>query len=172
MGLIGGALGGLTSAAGAIVSGKLLKQNLEDLKEARQGIQKQQEFSQAHMENGMYAQPGQSASFNAAQTATLEALRQANKEGNQGVTAGASEAAKAAGKAKATEVVGNMMSQAALQHEQQREAAYKTGQSSLQAWQQQDTNMLNYINQARTAQAQNIQAAAGGLAEAANSLPW
>lgn len=172
MGLIGGAIGGVASAAGAIASGNLLKKNLQDALEAREGIQDNMAFAKAHMEKGMYAQPGQSASFNAAQTSTLEALRQANKEAAQNVTGGASQAAKAAAKANAVDAAGNMMTQAALQNEQQREAAYKQGQSDIQSWQQQDTQMMNYINQARTAQAQNIQAAAGGVAQAANSLPW
>lgn len=172
MGLIGGAIGGVASAAGAIAAGNLLKKNLNDLQDKRQDVQNNMAFAKAHMEKGMYAQPGQSASFNAAQTATLEALRQANQEAAQNVTGGASQAAKAAAKAKAADVAGNMMTQAALQNEQQREAAYKQGQSDVQSWSNQDTNMLNYITQARTAQAQNIQAAAGGLAQAANSLPW
>lgn len=172
MGIIGGALGGITSAIGSIASGNLLNQNIRELREGKAEIDANKALAKAHMENGMYAQPGQSASFNAAQTATLEALRRVNQEAAQDVTGGASEAAKAAAKAKASEVAGNMMTQAALQNEQQREKAYQTGMSEMQSLQQQDMQMQNYINAARNQKAKNIEGAAGGFAGALNELPW
>lgn len=165
-------MGGVASAIGGISAGNKIARNIEDYQAQRDKIQANQDFSKAHMEAGMYAQPGQGASFNAAQTATLEALRQANQEAAQNVTGGASPAAKAAGKAAATSVAGKMMSQAAMQNEQQREQAYAQGQGAMQAWQQQDNQMLKYIADTRQQQAEAIKSAAGGAAGALNALSF
>ena len=157
MGLIGSAIGGAASVAGGLAAASVMKQNIKD-------AQARMAESKAHMTAKMYVGPNAAdmAAVTNAQQINQQSVNQANAQA--AVTGGTPEAVALAKQAGAQEVSSMLQNQAA-QREQRADAAWTEGQKEINNWQ-------NYINSARSAQAQAITQAAGGMAEAANSLPW
>lgn len=167
MGMIGSIVGGVTSAAGGIAAGRALSK----------GYRQQQEIFnnrindiKAHRDSIYYQDPTQSAENQAAVTNAQQVMDDANKraQATSVVTGGTDESA-ALAKQQAASTVGNMMQQQAVQGQSRKDNAWSSADSQIDTF-------SKYLADSKLAQAagkaQNIQQAAGGLASAANSLPW
>ena len=152
MGLIGAALGLGAGVAGGILSGNKLKdqeaiynQRMADIK--------------AHRDNVYYRDPTQTAENQAALTQAKEVMNEETKRAaaTAAVTGGTPEAV-ALAKKQASDTVGNILQQQAVQGAQKKE----------QAWQQSDAQLdaySKYLADSKAAQAASIAQAAGGLSK-------
>lgn len=167
MGLIGSIAGGVTSAAGsALAAGKANAAYNEYIKTYENRMQQVKD----HRDNLYYQDPTQSAENQVAVTNAQKVLDSATQKAkNTSIVSGGSDESAAMSKQAATEQVGNMMQQAAVQGAQNKENIWNTADSQI-------NEMTNYIASAKKekglAQAQAIQGAASGLASAASSMPW
>lgn len=167
MGLIGGIVGGLTSAVGGIFAGNALNK----------GFQQQQELYnqrltdiKAHRDKVYYQDPTQTAESLAATTQAQDLLsKQTEAAKNTNIVSGGTDESAALQKQAAAATVGNMMQQQAVAGAQKKEQTYQNADSQIDAF-------TKYLADSKLAQAQgkanSISSAAGGLAGAANSLPW
>lgn len=167
MGLIGSIAGGLTSAAGGALAAK--KRNAAYNEYIKMYENRMQQVKD-HRDNLYYQDPTQSAENQVAVTNAQKVLDSATQKAkNTNIVSGGSDESVALSKQAASEQVGNMMQQAAVQGAQTKENVWNTADSQI------DT-MTNYIANAKKekglAQAQAITGAASGLANAASKLPW
>ncbi len=165
--MIGSIAGGVTSAAGgALAAGKANAAYNEYIKTYENRMQQVKD----HRDNLYYQDPTQSAENQVAVTNAQKVLDSATQKAkNTSIVSGGSDESAAMSKQAATEQVGNMMQQAAVQGAQNKENIWNTADSQI-------NEMTNYIASAKKekglAQAQAIQGAASGLASAASSMPW
>lgn len=167
MGLIGGILGGVTSAVGGIFAGKALNK----------GYKQQQELYNnrlrdinAHMNMRYYQDPTKSAENQAVMTQAQELLGdQIQRANDSAIVSGATNDSVALQKQAATAAMGNMLQQQAAAGEQRKEQEYQNSQREVDAF-------TNYLAASKLGQAQGkagaITSAAGGLSQAASNLPW
>lgn len=167
MGLIGSAIGGVTSAAGGILAGNALNKGFE---------QQQKMYEQrladvkAHRDKVYYQDPTQTAESQAAVTQAQDLLnKQTQAAKNTNIVSGGTDESVALQKQAAAAAVGNMMQQQAVQGEAKKEQAYQAAESQIDAF-------TKYLADSKLQQAQGkaqaISQAAGGLSSAASSLPW
>lgn len=167
MGLIGSIAGGVTSAVGGALAAK--KQNAaydEYIKTYENRMQQVKD----HRDNLYYQDPTQSAENQVAVTNAQKVLDNATQKAkNTNIVSGGSDESVALSKQSATEQVGNMMQQAAVQGAQNKENVWNSADSQI-------NQMTSYIANAKKekglAQAQSITNAASGLSNAASSMPW
>ena len=167
MGLIGGIIGGAASAAGGIFAGKALAK----------GYRQQQELYnnrmndvKAHRDAVQYQDPTQSAENQAAVTQAQQVLDDANARAQAtSIVTGGSDESAAMAKQAAAGTVGNMMQQQAASGQARKDQAWQSADNQIDTF-------SKYLADAKLGQAQAkasaISSAAGGLASAANSLPW
>ena len=167
MGLIGSIVGGVTGAVGGVAAAKALNK----------GYRQQQEIYnnrlndvRAHRDAVYYQDPTQSAENQAAVTNAQKVMDEANQRAQAtSIVAGGTDESAALAKQQAASTVGNMMQQQAVQGQSRKDNAWSSADSQI------DTFSM-YLADSKLAQAQgkasSIQQAAGGLASAANSLPW
>ena len=165
--MIGSIAGGVTSAVGGILSAskmnKAYSQALDTYRNRMQDVKD-------HRDALYYQDPTQSAENQVAVTNAQKVLDDATKKakGTNIVTGGSDESV-ALSKQSAQEQVGKMMQDAAVQGAQNKENVWNNADSQI-------NTMTEYIASTQKekgqAQAQAISQAAGGLASAANSLPW
>lgn len=167
MGLIGSIAGGITSAAGGAMAAK----------ELNKGYRQQQEMFnnrindvKAHRDAVYYQDPTQSAENQAAVTNAQQVMDDANKRAQAtSIVAGGTDESAALAKQQAASTVGNMMQQAAVNGQSHKDTAWNSADSQIDTF-------SKYLADSKLAQAagkaKSIQQAAGGLASAANSLPW
>lgn len=167
MGLIGGIIGGVTSAAGGLIAGHALNK----------GYKQQQELYnnrlndvKAHRDAVYYQDPTQSAESQAAVTQAQQVMDDANKKAAAtSIVAGGTDESAALAKAQASQSVGNMMQQQAVQGQSRKDKAWSSADSQIDTF-------SKYLADSKLAQAQGkakaIQDAASGLASDAKSLPW
>lgn len=167
MGMIGSIVGGVTSAAGGIAAGRALSKGYRQQQEI---FNKRINDVKAHRDSIYYQDPTQSAESQAAVTNAQQVMDEANKraQATSVVTGGTDESA-ALAKQQAASTVGNMMQQQAVQGQSRKDNAWSSADSQIDTF-------SKYLADSKLAQAagkaQSIQQAAGGLASAANSLPW
>lgn len=167
MGLIGSIAGGIASIAGGALSAK--KQNAaynEYIKTYENRMQQVKD----HRDNLYYQDPTQTAENQVAVTNAQKVLDNATQKArNTNIVSGGSDESVALSKQAASEQVGNMMQQAAVQGAQTKENVWNTADSQID-------QMTSYIANAKKekllGQSQAISSATSGLANAANSLPW
>ncbi len=167
MGLIGSLVGGVTSAVGGVLSAK--KRNAAYNEYIKMFEDRMQQVKD-HRDNLYYQDPTQSAENQVAVTNAQKVLDNATQKAkNTNIVSGGSDESVALSKQAATEQVGNMMQQAAVQGAQTKENVWNTADSQI------DT-MTNYIANAKKekglAQSQAITGATSGLASAAVNLPY
>lgn len=167
MGLIGSVVGGITSAAGGALAAKALNK----------GYKQQQEIFnnrindvKAHRDAVYYQDPTQSAENQAAVTNAQQVMDDANKRAQAtSIVAGGTDESAALAKQQAASTVANLMQQAAVNGQARKDNAWSSADSQIDTFNK-------YLADSKLAQAsgkaQSIQQAAGGLASAANSLPW
>lgn len=167
MGLIGSVVGGITSAAGGALAAKALNK----------GYKQQQEIFnnrindvKAHRDAVYYQDPTQSAENQAAVTNAQQVMDDANKRAQAtSIVAGGTDESAALAKQQAASTVANLMQQAAVNGQARKDNAWSSADSQIDTF-------SKYLADSKLAQAagkaQSIQQAAGGLASAANSLPW
>lgn len=167
MGIIGSVAGFATSAIGGALAGsardkgfaeqqKLFNQRITDAK--------------AHRDAIYYQDPTQTAENQAAVTEAQELLaQQAQQTKNSNIVSGGTDESVALQKQQAAQTVGKMMRDQAVQGAAKKEQAYQHADTQIDAF-------TKYLADSKMAQAnskaQAIESAAGGLASAANSLPW
>lgn len=167
MGLIGGILGGVTSAVGGIFAGKALNKGYQ---------QQQNMYNQrladvkAHRDSVYYQDPTQTAESQAAVTQAQDLLnKQTQQAKNTNIVSGGTDESVALQKQTAANAVGQMMQQQAVQGAAKKEQAYQSAEGQIDAF-------TKYLADSKLAQAQGkaqaITQAAGGLSSAASSLPW
>ncbi len=167
MGLIGGIIGGVTSAAGGLIAGHALNKGYKQQWEL---YNNRLNDVKAHRDAVYYQDPTQSAESQAAVTQAQQVMDNANKRAaaTSIVTGGTDESA-ALAKAQASQSVGNMMMQQAVQGQSRKDNAWSSADSQIDTF-------SKYLADSKLAQAQGkaqaIQSAASGLASAAKSLPW
>lgn len=167
MSMIGSIVGGVTSAAGGIAAGKALSKGYRQQQEI---FNKRINDVKAHRDAVYYQDPTQSAESQAAVTNAQQVMDDANRraQATSVVTGGTDESA-ALAKQQAASTVGNMMQQQAVQGQSRKDNAWSSADSQIDTF-------SKYLADSKLAQAagkaQSIQQAAGGLASAANSLPW
>ena len=165
--MIGSIVGGVTSAAGGIAAGKALSKGYRQQQEI---FNKRINDVKAHRDAVYYQDPTQSAESQAAVTNAQQVMDDANRraQATSVVTGGTDESA-ALAKQQAASTVGNMMQQQAVQGQSRKDNAWSSADSQIDTF-------SKYLADSKLAQAtgkaQSIQQAAGGLASAANSLPW
>lgn len=167
MGLIGGIFGGLTSAVGGIFAGSALN---EGFKKQQKAFEDRLADIKGHRDKVYYQDPTQEAENQAAVTQAQELLNQQTERAkNTSIVSGGTDESVALQKQAAAAAVGNMMQQQAVQSAAKKEGVWNNADSQIDAF----TKYLadSKLQQAQ-GKAQNIQSAAGGLANAANSLPW
>lgn len=167
MGLIGSIVGGVTGAVGGVLAAKALNK----------GYRQQQEIYnnrlndvRAHRDAVYYQDPTQSAENQAAVTNAQKVMDEANQRAQAtSIVAGGTDESAALAKQQAASTVGNMMQQQAVQGQSRKDNAWSSADSQIDTF-------SKYLADSKLAQAQgkasSIQQAAGGLASAANSLPW
>lgn len=167
MGRIGAIIGGVTSAAGGLIAGHALNK----------GYKQQQELYnnrlndvKAHRDAVYYQDPTQSAESQAAVTQAQQVMDDANKRAAAtSIVAGGTDESAALAKAQASQSVGNMMQQQAVQGQSRKDKAWSSADSQIDTF-------SKYLADAKLGQAQGkakaIQDAASGLASDAKSLPW
>lgn len=167
MGLIGSIVGGVTGAVGGVAAAKALNK----------GYRQQQEIYnnrlndvRAHRDAVYYQDPTQSAENQAAVTNAQKVMDEANQRAQAtSIVAGGTDESAALAKQQAASTVGNMMQQQAVQGQSRKDNAWSSADSQIDTF-------SKYLADSKLAQAQgkasSIQQAAGGLASAANSLPW
>lgn len=151
MGLGAGVVGGILSGNKLKEQEAIYNQRMSDIK--------------AHRDNVYYRDPTQTAENQAALTQAKEVMNEQTKRaaGTAAVTGGTPEAV-ALAKKQASETVGNILQQQAVQGAQQKE----------QAWQQADTQLdaySKYLADSKAQQAASIAQAAGGLSKGLGNLP-
>lgn len=167
MGLIGGIVGGVTSAAGGIMAASALNKGYRQQQEI---FNKRLNDVQAHRDSIYYQDPTQSAEAQAAVTNAQQVIDQGNKQAaaTSVVTGGTDESA-ALAKQQAADTVGKMMQQQAVSGQARKDNAWNTADNQIDTF-------SKYLADSKLAQAsgkaQAIQGAASGLAQSANSLPW
>lgn len=167
MGLIGSIAGGITSAAGGALAAKALNKGYRQQQEI---FNNRMNDVKAHRDAVYYQDPTQSAENQAAVTNAQQVLDDANKRAQAtSVVAGGTDESAALAKQQAASTVGNMMQQAAVNVQARKDNAWSSADSQIDTF-------SKYLADSKLAQAagkaQSIQQAAGGLASAANSLPW
>lgn len=167
MGLIGSIVGGVTGAVGGVAAAKALNK----------GYRQQQEIYnnrlndvRAHRDAVYYQDPTQSAENQAAVTNAQKVMDEANQRAQAtSIVAGGTDESAALAKQQSASTVGNMMQQQAVQGQSRKDNAWSSADSQIDTF-------SKYLADSKLAQAagkaQGIQQAAGGLASAANSLPW
>lgn len=169
MGLIGSVIGAGASVAGGIAASKLQAQNIKALEEQQKELRAQKAESKAHRDAAMYA--GESAEDMAAKTNMKEIMAESIQAASNNVVGSTPEAA-ALAKQQAAQQVGQMGQQQAVQRQQRKSQAWTEGQQEQQQWQNYINATTDKMNQARSAQAQAIQQAAAGVAQAANGMSF
>lgn len=167
MGLIGSIVGGITSAAGGALAAKALNKGYRQQQEI---FNNRMNDVKAHRDSVYYQDPTQSAENQAAVTNAQRVMDDANKRAQAtSVVAGGTDESAALAKQQAASTVGNMMQQAAANGQARKDNAWSAADSQIDTF-------SKYLADSKLAQAQgkasSIQQAAGGLASAANSLPW
>lgn len=167
MGLIGGIVGGVTSAAGGILAGNARNKGFE---EQQKLFNQRITDAKAHRDAIYYQDPTQTAESQAAVTQAQELLNQQTQAAkNSNIVSGGTDEAVALQKQAAAQTVGKMMNDQAVQGAAKKEQAYQHADTQIDAF-------TKYLADSKMAQAnakaQAIEGAAGGLANAANSLPW
>ena len=167
MGLISSIVSGVTGAVGGVAAAKALNK----------GYRQQQEIYnnrlndvRAHRDAVYYQDPTQSAENQAAVTNAQKVMDEANSRAQAtSIVAGGTDESAALAKQQAASTVGNMMQQQAVQGQSRKDNAWSSADSQIDTF-------SKYLADSKLAQtagkAQGIQQAAGGLASAANSLPW
>lgn len=167
MGLIGSIAGGVTSALGGVLSAKAMNKAYD---QALETYRNRMQDVKDHRDALYYQDPTQSAENQVAVTNAQKVLDDATKKakGTNIVTGGSDESV-ALSKQAAQEQVGKMMQDAAVQGAQNKENVWNNADSQI-------GKMTEYIASTQKergiGQAKAIGQAAGGLASAANSLPW
>ena len=167
MGLIGGIVGGVTSAVGGALAGSARNKGFaEQQKLFNQRIAE----AKAHRDAVYYQDPTQTAENQAAVTEAQELLnQQAQAVKNSNIVSGGTDESVALQKQAGAQTVGKMMRDQAVQGALKTEQAYQQADTQIDAF-------TKYLADSKMAQAnvkaQAIEGAAGGLANAASSLPW
>lgn len=167
MGLIGGIAGGLTNAIGGIFAGNALNKGFEE----QQKLYDQRLTDvKAHRDKLYYQDPTQTAENQAAVTQAQQLLNeQAQRQKASNIVSGGTEESLALQKQATAATVGNMMQQQAVEGAKKKEDIYQNAEGQIDTF-------TKYLADSKLAQAQGkaqaIQSAAGGLASAAQSLPW
>ena len=165
--MIGSIAGGLTSAVGGILSASKMNKTYDQVIKA---YQNRMQDVKDHRDALYYQDPTQSAENQVAVTNAQKVLDEATEKarGANAVTGGSDESV-ALSKQAAQEQVGKMMQDAAVQGAQSKENVWNNADSQI-------GKMTEYIASTQKekglGQAKAISQAAGGLASAANSLPW
>ena len=167
MGIIGSIVGGLTSAVGGALAAKARNKGYNEYIKMFQNRMQQ---VKDHRDNLYYQDPTQSAENQVAVTNAQKVLDNATETAkNTNIVSGGSDEAVALSKQAAQEQVGNIMQQAAVRGAQTKENVWNTADSQID-------QMTNYIATAKKEKAlgtaKGITDAAGGLAGAANALPF
>ncbi len=166
MGLLGGILGGATSAVGGIFGAKAANKGYE---QALKMYESRMNDVKAHRDAVYYQDPTQTAENQAAVTQARQLLEQQTKQATaSNIVAGGTDESVAMQKAAAAQTVGTMMNQQAAQGSAKKEQVWAAADDQL-------NSMTQYIAQTKQAQAQAkakaITDAAGGLSGALNVLP-
>ena len=160
-------MGGVASAAGGIMAGNALKHAYEE--QQRMYDQRMSEV-RAHRDAVYYQDPNASAGNQAAVTNAQKVLAEQGKRSRAtNIVTGGTDESEALSKQQATEAVGNMMQQQAMQHEVQKENVYGQADQSLNAFTQYKAAAALGAGQAK---ANAIGGAFSGLAKSASSLPY
>lgn len=158
MGLIGSIVGGVASTVGGIFAGKKIGEQSSLYNDRIRDIK-------AHRDNLYYRDPTQSADNQAAVSNARELLNEQTKQAAASAAiAGGTPESVALAKKQASETVGKMLQQQAVQGEQQREQIWNQADQGIDAY-------TKYLADVKRQQAASISQAAGGLAGSANSLP-
>lgn len=167
MGLIGSAIGGVAGAVGGIMAGNSMKHAYEEMQKMYD--QRMSEVK-AHRDAVYYQDPNASAGNQAAVANAQKVLaEQGRRSRGTNIVAGGTDESEAMAKQQATDAVGNMMQQQAVQHEAQKENAYQSADQTLNAFTQYKANAVLGAAQAK---AKATQEAFGGLAQAAGGLDF
>jgi len=167
MGLIGSIVGGTAGAVGGIIAGKKMNKGYD---QSRAIFEQRLDDVKAHRDNLYYRDPTQSAENQAAVTQAKEMLADnAKRTAASAAVSGGTAEAEAMAKKAATDAVGNMMQQQAVQGAQQKEAVWNNADQQIDAFSQYIAN--SKLQQAKE-NAQAITKATGGLAQAAGKMPW
>lgn len=157
MGLIGSLIGGAASVAGGILSANAAG-------DAADMYRKRMQEVKAHRDNLYYRDPTQSADNQAAVTNARELLNEQTQRAQAAAAmTGATPESVALQKKQASETVGKMLQQQAVNGQQQREQAWNQAEGQVDAY-------TKYLADAKQQQAQAIAGAAGGLAGSATKL--
>lgn len=167
MGLISSIAGGITSAIGGAAAAKALNKGYRQQQEI---FNNRMNDVRAHRDSVYYEDPTQSAENQAAVTNAQRVMDDANKRAQAtSVVAGGTDESAALAKQQAASSVGSMMQQAAVNGQARKDTAWNAADSQIDTF-------SKYLADSKLAQAagkaSSIQQAAGGLASAANSLPW
>lgn len=167
MGLLGGILGGVTSAVGGIFASKAANKGFNEAMKLYEG---RMDDVKTHRDAVYYQDPTQSAESQAAVTQAQKLLDEQTKQADAtNIVAGGSDESVAMQKAASAQTVGTMMQQQAVQGAAKKEQAWNSADEQLNA-------MTQYIAQAKMEKAKNnaqaISSAAGGLAGIAGALPF
>lgn len=166
MGLIGSAIGGVAGAVGGILGGNSLRKGYEQMQ--RLYDQRMSEVK-AHRDAVYYQDPNASAGNQAAVTNAQKVLGEQGKRTRAtNIVTGGTDESEALAKQQATDAVGSMLQQQAVQHEAQKENTYQNADQSLNAFTQYKANAILGAAQAK---AQATQSAFSGLSGAAGALP-
>lgn len=158
MGLIGSIVGGIASTVGGVFAGKKIGEQTDLYNDRMRDIK-------AHRDNLYYRDPTQSADNQAAVANARELLNeQTDRAAATAAITGGTPESVALSKKQASETVGKMLQQQAVQGEQQREQIWNHADAGTDAY-------TKYLADVKRQQAANITQAAGGLAGSASSLP-
>lgn len=167
MGLIGSIVGSVAGGAASLFGGLSAGNRMA---EADEIFNKRMDQIKAHRDKVYYQDPTQSADNQAALTNARKVMKDATDRAaaTAAVTGGTDESV-ALAKQQAAETTGNMLQQQAVQGAQRREQVWDQADSQLDAY-------SKYLADSKKAQGQAIANAAGGVANAAQSigsiLPW
>ena len=167
MGLIGGIVGGVTSAVGGALAGSARNKGFE---EQQKLFNQRITDAKAHRDAIYYQDPTQTAENLAAQTEAQELLNQQTQAAkNSNIVSGGTDESVALQKQAAAQTVGKMMRDQAVQGAAKKEQAYQHADTQIDAF---TKYLADSKMQQADAKAKAIESAAGGLSNAASSLPW